>query len=455
MRIRSLLPAIALVATLPLVAAARDARACGGCFVAPSPTQSGTVVTDHRMILAVSPRQTTLYDEIRYQGAPSSFAWVLPIRGPVTVGLSADVVFAALEQFTGAVIVAPPLPCPPPPSCPACPANESNLKTNFASVVDLPPPVTVLGRAVVGPYDTVQLRSTDPAALETWLAANGYAIPASVRPVVDAYVRDGFDFLALRLEPGQGVQAMRPVSVTSAGAGLTLPLRMVAAGAGATVGVTLWVVAQGRYEPQNFATFTVSPSDLTWDWAARQSDYATVRASREAALGHAAWQIESALEIPTTQVEGFVLGRSADQDYPAALAPDAGPDAALADAGAAATAEEARRQDLGTLFAAAGASVVVTRLRADLAQSALANDLVLEASADQTPMSNVYRVTRSVNVPACPRYPAPTCKPCRRGGGMGCATADPASAGGGGAVLALLGVAMMTVVRAKGRRRRG
>jgi MYXO-CTERM domain-containing protein len=448
MRIRSLLMALALGTALPLLPSARDARACGGCFIAPSPTESGTVVTDHRMILAVSPQQTTLYDQIRYQGAPSSFAWVLPIRGPVAVGLSADVLFAALEQVTRTTVVAPPLPCPPPATCPAC--GGPYLKTNFTAVVDTPalPPVTVLGKAVVGPYDTVQLQSTDPVALETWLTANGYAVPESIRSTLAAYVADGFDFLALRLEPGQGVQAMRPVSVTSAGAGLTLPLRMVAAGTGATVGVTLWVVAQGRYEPQNFATFAVSPSELTWDWTAKDSDYATVRANKEAAFGHAAWQIESALEIPLARVEGFVLARPADTDYPSSPAPDA----ALDDAGPGVTAEEARRQDLATLFAADAATVVVTRMRADLSQAALANDLVLQASAEQAPMSNVYRVTRAVGVPACPKYAPLTCPPCGKGGGLGCATASQAD--GGGEAVVLAGLVGLLVVRAYGRRRR-
>ena len=57
----------------------RDATACGGCFHPPK--QTATDITDERMLLAVSPTQTTLYDQIEYSGNPSSFAWVLPIHG--------------------------------------------------------------------------------------------------------------------------------------------------------------------------------------------------------------------------------------------------------------------------------------------------------------------------------------------------------------------------------------
>src|SRR6202051_1431249 len=81
-----------------LAVTADDARACGGCFHPPS--QNGDVITDHRMIFRITPQETSLYDEIEYSGNPQSFAWVLPIHGTVKVGLSSDVVFAALDQST-------------------------------------------------------------------------------------------------------------------------------------------------------------------------------------------------------------------------------------------------------------------------------------------------------------------------------------------------------------------
>jgi hypothetical protein len=63
------------------------------------------------------------------------------------------------------------------------------------------PPVTVVAQAVVGPYETETLRSSVPGALENWLAAHGFDLPASIAPIIDAYVAEGFDFIALRLRP--------------------------------------------------------------------------------------------------------------------------------------------------------------------------------------------------------------------------------------------------------------
>jgi len=322
--------------------------------------------------------------------------------------------------------------------------------------------VTVLGQSTVGPYDTVQLKSTDPNALDNWLTANGYTVPAAVAPVIANYVQEGFDFLALKLQPGQGVSAMRPVRVTSAGAGLALPLRMVAAGTGATVGITLWVIGDGRYEPQNFKSFVISPSELTWDWNANSSNYTSVRSAKEAALQNAAWQIESSQDLSPYQVENPVLYSGAANDYLPVPADDAG--------AAGETADQVRQDDLSTVFPDLQNSVWITRMRADLAHAALANDLVVQASADQTPLSNFYQVTKSVNAPTCPAVPNP-CPPCGNTGGSpfgqtpsspfgspfgdtstgsgsgghsGCSTA-PDDRGGNGVELVIAGVAALAI----------
>jgi MYXO-CTERM domain-containing protein len=439
--------------------------------------ETGTVVTDHQMIFVVSPQQTTLYDEIKYTGSPSSFAWVLPIHGPVTVGLSSDIVFAALEQDTRPAIEPPPLtPCALPADC-NCQTFGAAGSSGGSSGGTPASNVTVISQAVVGPYDTVQLQSTDPNALNAWLQANGYTISASAQPVVAAYLKEGFDFLAMKLVPGANIQAMRPVSVTTTGAGLSLPLRMVAIGTGATVGITLWVVSSGRYEPSNFPQFTISPSELVWDWNAGASNYNTLQKQKESALANAAWQIEDSLDLSPTAIESLVMNGD-----PSAMAYM---DTTVSDAGAAQTPVQVRTQDLATLFPSGGASVRITRMRTDLSQAALANDLVLQASADQTMLSNLYQVTKSVNAPVCPSPPVCPCGTSgssggtsssgvgssgSTGGGTGtddggttngaspgqesfsCAT-SPGGPGSGGLELALTGLLGAALVRARVRRK--
>jgi MYXO-CTERM domain-containing protein len=450
----------AALVPLALAAVETDARACGGCFHESG--QSGTVITDHRMIFRVSQQQTTLYDEIEYQGNPASFAWVLPIHGQVSVALSSDIVFAALEATTQTLIMPPVTP-----QCPSCPGQTFGGGSGSSSGGSSggSSGVNVINQSTVGPYDTVQLQSSDPNALDAWLGANGYSIPMDVQPIIAEYVKEGFDFLALRLAPGQGVAAMRPVSVTSTGAGLSLPLRMVAAGTGATVGITLWVIGDGRYEPQNFQSFEIFGGQLTWDFAASNSDYTTVRAQREQTLGYAAWQIESSLDLQPALIESPILNDSADQDYLPIPASDGG-----ADGGGSAgeTADQVRQADLALLFPNTQGSVRITRMRGDLSRAALATDLALQASANQSVMSNVYQVSDYAN--------APMCQPCggstggsggtsgsssgneETGGNgkeaFGCSTASTESDGSPWTELGMGAVLGAALLRSRNRRRR-
>jgi hypothetical protein len=294
-----------LAAGATLVASERDARACGGCFH--PPTQVASDITDERMLLSVSPGQTTLYDQIEYSGSPSSFAWVLPIHGTVDVGLSADVLFDSVDALTATSINPPPSDCPSlPSSCLTAPYGGATANASAGEDASAPG-VTVTKAQNVGPYETVQLHATDSSALNNWLSTNGFDIPADVTPVIDAYVTEGFDFLAMKLLPDEGIQAMRPVRVTIPGMSLSLPLRMAAIGTGASVGITLWVVSEGRYEPQNFPYYHIEDSQLVWDDSIQSSNYTTLRAQNEAALGGKGWEIESSIDVNQQTLTSVIL----------------------------------------------------------------------------------------------------------------------------------------------------
>jgi hypothetical protein len=401
------------IASAIAFAGERDARACGGCFhPPPPPTETVSEITAHRMILAVSPQQTTLYDQIQYSGSPSEFAWVLPTSGVVTVGLSSDVLFGTLDALTTTEVQAPPDGCPPPPSC-------GGFRTNTPSANDVGGAsqssggVTVLKSEVVGPYETVQLAATDPNALNNWLASHGYTIPVDVQPIIAAYVSEGSNFLAMKLTPGTGVQSMRPVRVSQPGASATLPLRMVAAGTGAIVGITLWVVADGRYEPQNFPWFHIDDSEITWDWAKQMSDYTSLRAAKEQAASNATWEIESSIGLSLGTVQSYVLNGGvaygtlapASNDYLAVPTDDAGVGGE--------TADQVRNDDLAALFDGIGATngqARVTRFHGDLAHAALANDLQVTASQDQSVLSNLRQAKLEAGEPMCTVYNA-NCQP--------------------------------------------
>ncbi len=378
------------------------ARACGGCF-SQQQTQNPTVVTDHRMILSVSVAQTTLYDQIGYSGSPESFAWVLPIAGTANVGLSADVVFDSLNALTQTTIYAPPhqLPCRRPQNCNSFGARRRRV----GGVRRGRQHPQAGGRRPVRDRAAPGDRS---ASARQWLTSHGYAVPGDIEPSSHAYVSEGFDFLAMKLVPGAGRQVDAARARHDRGRSPSLPLRMVAAGTGATVGITLWVVGEGRYEPQNFPWFRIEDSELVWDLAARNRA-TTRRSARRRSKRRTAprGRFESSLPLDVPSFTSYVdnggfsypyYGYDAGSDYLPVDAPDGG------DAGGE-TASQVRDDDLATLFEGMSPSNVrVTRIRADLSRTALAQDLALEASSDQSVLTNLRYVKASVGSPVCPSY---------------------------------------------------
>ena len=443
--------------------ASNDARACGGCFGTPSQTVS-TVVTGHRMALALSPTHTVLWDQIQYAGNPTEFAWVLPVKPGAHVEISTDAWFEALDAATTARIVSPAVNCPSPSR--GCGFSQG-VFAGDSFVSNTPPPVTVVHQGTVGPYETVTLHANVPDALPLWLGSHGYAIDAKVQPIIDTYTKEGFDFIALRLLPGKGVQQMKPVRVVSPGMSPTLPLRMVAAGTGATVDITLFVIGEGAWVPQNFPHTVVQPQTIVWDFNTSSSTYAVERKNVLDADGGRTWNEAFAIkgsllspltspadgssivyqigdQFPDTIAEAYVRqgnvnGEDSDSSCVQAFAGEAasldqvvnpcpvseggggtggsgGGGSGGAGGGAPAVCPkvgkgqlDARQFACGKLDDVAVAleglhphDVTITRLEASLPRAALAADLVLEADSSQNDRSNWFRLSSSTNAPECP-----------------------------------------------------
>lgn len=386
----------ALLLAIPVTALAltdaRDAAACGGCFV---PPDENTLVTGHRMLLSVSQTETTLWDQITYSGDPSSFAWILPTKGLVEIGLSSDALFAFVGQATAVTVAPPPLNCPGPPDGCYFGDAEGGFGSGAGTGGASDGGVTVVAQSTVGPYETVQLKSTDPAALKAWLTSHNYSVPADVQPIIDAYVADNFDFLALKLVPGKGLDAMRPVRVTSPGASPTLPLRMVAAGTGAVTPITLWVLGEGRYETANFQNFTIDPGSVLWNWNTSSSTYTNLKQAAFTSSGGLGWLTEA-----TRPTSSFELTDNLIQV--AQVNPQA---SGYGDAMGVGAVEEATADADKLLGNINPTALWITRLHAQLPRAALGQDLEVGASMTQTPVSNFIQTVVGIGTPPpCPVY---------------------------------------------------
>jgi len=175
---------------------------------------------------------------------------------------------------------------------------------------------------------------------------------------------------------------------------------MVAAGTGAVVGITLWVVSEGRYEPQNFAWFRIEDNELAWDWTQNRSNYSELRKAKTDAGGGKTWEIESSLAYNSSSVTNALGQFNPSTNEVAGYAPVKDAQGTVVK-----TSEQARDEDIAVLYnGIAPSQARVTRIRADLARAGLATDLLLKASSDQALLPNVRQATKELNSPQCPVF---------------------------------------------------
>ncbi len=429
-KIATALLALSLLTAAPL-AAPRVASACGGCF---APMGTPNIVTQHRMAVALSGRETTLWDQIQYAGAPEDFVWVLPVSAGVEVELADNAFFEALAAGTQITMTAPlpPLPCFCADSGFGCgmAASDSVARGAFPPSVEDDGGVTVFHEGNIGPYETATVQSDDAMALVDWLQSRGYGVPDQIVPTIAHYSDLGLAFAVLRLRPSVGVQQMQPVRITVPGLAPTFPLRMVSAGATETLALELYVFAEGRSQTMNMETLELDRAAITFDWATGAFDY---DARFDAAIrdaGGRAWVAEYAGPLP------------AITSAYASLDPVDGTSHTPTD-------------DLERVRRGLPAQLVLTKLRTRMSPNLLDRDLVLGAAYTEAELSTRIDVTRELN-----RAPDPDCATACGDGPSefeGCSVHDeahrPRRDRGLPLALALLAAPLALWLRRRGRRR--
>lgn len=385
--------ALALVAALP-----REAEACGGCF---APAEEVTTVDSHRMVISLGMEETILWDQIVYSGDPADFVWVLPVPSEeVSIELADEDFFTWLD--TGTAPRVQPLSPPPQLFCGGGGGVGCGAADSASGGGEVPEDgVTVYDQSVVGPYETVTIGAENPDALLTWLNDSGYAIPQTTIATLDHYIELESVFVVLRLQPGEGVQAMQPVRIRYPGYMSTFPLKMVVVGAKGVLDLALWVISEQRYEARNYGTLRIDEDDLTWDWATSTSNYPQVFEDTIEQGGNRAWVVEYAgaldqlpqsLEVPA---EDLATARN-DIAYP-----------------------------------------YLTRLRTRVLVEHLDEDLQLAPSADASDVASLLFAPTDLN------YPEVVCEDdggCTVGLGGG-------AAGAGGVALAMVGGLLLVLRR--------
>jgi hypothetical protein len=261
------------VVTLLSVARSPCAYAFGGFWS----SQSAPVNQAAEQILFVDNPDSTVTAVVRiqYEGPPQHFAWVIPVPGKPTIGVSSNIVFERLDAATAPQywVEVTALGACMQEEHPDAASSAASGKGSAASTPDTPAAqVMKFDRGSVGPYDYVNIAVDralgDPAQVATdWLTTNGYDLTRLEGEALRPYLKDGLHLLAFKLTTGASVGAIRPVILTYESKRPMIPLRPTSVAAHHEhhdLRIQVWVVGPSQAVPDNYRSLVINQARLDW-----------------------------------------------------------------------------------------------------------------------------------------------------------------------------------------------
>jgi hypothetical protein len=262
--------AVCAVALLSSPVMSHRARAFGGFWSSEAAKVSSSA---ERIIFVDNPDSTvTAIIQIKYAGPPQRFAWVIPMPGTPTVGVSSSTVFQRLDAATApqywveVTLEGLCMQQDDPKTAPDASAGAGGAPSLPGSTAA---PVVVLDQGTVGSYDyvdvTIDPSLGDPARVATdWLTMNGYDLTSLESKVLSPYLRDGLNLLAFKLASGADVGAIRPVTLTYESELPMIPIRPTALAAQDDMGIQVWVIGPSQAVPDNYKSLVINDARIDW-----------------------------------------------------------------------------------------------------------------------------------------------------------------------------------------------
>lgn len=172
---------------------------------------------------------------IQLLGTSPEAAWVVPVPAPPLVKTASPEWFVQLSDLTQPEIVTRYLPFPMLGGM-AAPAERGGVE--------------VLSREQVGVYDISILSADEPGPLLEWLNENDYTFPEEGQPILDAYIKEGWCFMATRVLPGEAAKLegdVQPLWLSFDTEQAVYPMRLTSL-VDRTMDVLIYVLADHRME---------------------------------------------------------------------------------------------------------------------------------------------------------------------------------------------------------------
>ncbi len=237
-----------------LLVLAVPVAACGGLFCQNIPVDQQA----ERIIFTVNDDSTiTAYVQINYTGEAPDFSWVVPVPSVPAVDVAEIATFDELSLLTSPVFIPPLMPdCAMIPMPMAASAEDGAVGGS----------VEVLASGTAGPYAYDVITSPDPTELVIWLRTNDYRITEEMEPLIKLYTDEGMVFLAMKLQPEQGVQDIQPITMTYEGTEPMIPLRLTAVAANPNMSIITWIFGDTQALPTNYAHPVIENDDLRYNF---------------------------------------------------------------------------------------------------------------------------------------------------------------------------------------------
>ena len=233
--------ALGLLSLLALFGWVPAARADG--YVITEDTTTSWIMADQKAVIAFRDGREDLVISVGLNLTTGEdqkeMAWIIPVPSQPEVQAIDEEIFEVLDEISAPEVI----------------YETVHQAPSWGLSASAPPPaVEVLERKQVGIYDVAVLSGEDAAALLTWLHDEGFDVPPALLAPLDAYIGEGWTFVAMRIAPGAGtgaIQNAQPVWLSFNSERLVYPMRLTGAH-GQPLALRLYILADHRYELEGF-----------------------------------------------------------------------------------------------------------------------------------------------------------------------------------------------------------
>ena len=255
-----------------------DALACGGTFCdSPPPGRPPMPVeqTGENILFVMTEGYVEAHVQIQYNGDPARFAWLVPVPAVPDLSVGSDQLFINLRNgsvptFTvsnsfdncgGSGRT----------STGGCGFGSSNSEDATASFngagTDMTPKTQsdiVAREESVGAFDVTVLQATSAADVTTWLDTNGFLNVPEAPALLQDYIDRGHVFVAVKLQPGAGVNEIHPLVIRYQGTEPCIPLKLTRVAATPDMGVRAFFLGDRRVVPVSYKEVELNAARFDW-----------------------------------------------------------------------------------------------------------------------------------------------------------------------------------------------